>query len=77
MMNKQISKENWKSLKAEIQAAWEDISPEDIESTRGSVKAIFGLIQQKCELHQEEVKAKLTELLKKYEHPPTRFKKVS
>lgn len=77
MMNKQISKENWKSLKAELRAAWDELSAEEIESTRGSIKAIFGLVQQKCDLHEEEVKSKLTALLKKYEHPPTRFPKVS
>ena len=77
MMNKQISKENWKSLKPELRAAWNELTAEEIESTRGSIKAIYGLVQQKCELHEVEVKEKLTSLLKKYEHPPTRFHKVS
>ncbi|AFX99959.1 hypothetical protein [Bdellovibrio bacteriovorus] len=77
MMNKQISKENWKSLKAELRAAWDELSMEEIESTHGSIKAIFGLVQQKCELHEEEVKSKLMTLLKKYEYPPTRFQKIS
>ncbi len=68
MMNTHIPKENWKVLKTEILRAWEDeISAEDIERTHRSIKSIYGLIQQKCSLHEEEVKDKLTSILKKYQ----------
>lgn len=67
MMNTQISKENWKTVKTEILRAWDEISAEDIERTHRSIKSIYGLIQQKCALHEEEVKDRLTSILKKYQ----------
>lgn len=69
MMNVQIPKEKWNSLKADIQRTWEEISMEEIERTHGSVKSIYGLVSQKCGLHQEEVKSQLVSLLKKYDRP--------
>lgn len=66
MMNTQISKEKWPLLKAELQKTWEDISSEELDMTHGSIKSIYGLVQQKCGLHEEEVKGVLTSLLKKY-----------
>ncbi|MEK2644151.1 CsbD family protein [Bdellovibrio sp. BCCA] len=69
MMNTQISKENWPALKMEIQKTWEDISADELELTHGSIKSIYGLVAQKCGLHEEEVKFRLTSLLKKYDSP--------
>lgn len=69
MMDVQVSKEQWKNLKVELNQAWDELSAEDIERTHGSFKSIFGLVSQKCDLHEEEVKAKLTSLLKKYRQP--------
>lgn len=69
MMNMQIPKDKWKDLKLEILNTWEELTADDIEKTRGSVKSIYGLVSQKCELHQEEVKSQLVSLLKKYESP--------
>ncbi len=69
MMNMQIPKDKWKDLKVEILNTWDELTADDIEETHGSVKSIYGLVAQKCELHQEEVKAQLVSLLKKYEAP--------
>lgn len=69
MMNMQIPKEKWKLLQVELANAWEELSADEIAMTHGSVKSIYGLVQQKCGLHQEEVKDKLTALLKKYDSP--------
>lgn len=69
MMNKQIPKEKWNSLKVDLQKIWDDISLEEIERTRGSIKSIYGLVQAKCGLHEEEVKDQLVSLLKKYDRP--------
>ena len=69
MMNTQISKEQWKVLKQELELAWDEISAEEIERTHGSVSSIYGLVQAKCGLHQDEVKSKLENLLAKYDQP--------
>lgn len=69
MMNTQIPKEKWNSLKVELLKTWDDISLEEIERTRGSIKSIYGLVQAKCGLHEEEVKDQLVYLLKKYDRP--------
>ena len=69
MMNTQIPKEKWNSLKVELLKTWDDLSLEEIERTRGSIKSIYGLVQAKCGLHEEEVKDQLVSLLKKYDRP--------
>ncbi len=69
MMNTQIPKDKWNSLKVELHRTWDEISLEDIERTHGSVKSIYGLVSQKCGLHQEEVKSQLVSLLNKYDRP--------
>ena len=69
MMNTQIPQEQWKVLKHELELAWDEISAEEIERTHGSVKSIYGLVHKNCGLHQEEVKAKLENLLAKYDRP--------
>lgn len=66
MTNLQLSKESWKSLKVDLQKEWDFITTDEWDRTKGSLKAIFGLIETKSGLHQEEVKSKLVKLLKKY-----------
>lgn len=66
MKDIQVTKENWQKLKGELQKEWNFISAAELEQTRGSFKSIFGLVQSKCDLHEEEVKAKLVSILKKY-----------
>ena len=71
MMNMQIPKAKWNMMKVDLEHAWEEISAEEIEMTHGSVKSIYGLVQTKCGLHQEEVKDKLTSILRKYDADPS------
>ena len=66
MKDIQLNKETWQKLKSELQKEWNFISAAELEQTRGSFKSIFGLVQTKCDLHDEEVKAKLPSILKKY-----------
>lgn len=72
MMNMQISKAKWNMMKVDLERAWDEISAEEIEMTHGSVKSIYGLVQAKCGLHEEEVKDKLTSILRKYDADPNK-----
>lgn len=55
--------DKWMETKEEIKNVWKDIGDQDLEKTKGDVKAIGDLIEQKYHLGQEAVHAKLTGLL--------------
>ncbi len=66
MMNTQIAKDKWPLLRAELHNVWHDLSFDDLDRTHGSIKSIYGLVQAKCGLHEEEIKDRLVSLMKKY-----------
>ncbi len=70
MMDAQISRDQWRELKEELFQQWEELTEEDIERTHGSIQSIYGLVSQKCDLHEDDVKRKLTHLLDKYRPLP-------
>ncbi|HMN69858.1 MAG TPA: CsbD family protein [Bdellovibrionales bacterium] len=65
-MNDQIVKGKWAEFKGEVQRAWGKLTDDDLERTKGNVKSIAGLIQQRYGQVKEDVTAKFNELAARY-----------
>ena len=61
-MNKNIFDGKWDEFKGEVRKAWGKITGDELESTKGDVESISGLIQQKYGHTKEDVAKRLTEL---------------
>ena len=66
MNNEQMIKGKWNEFKGELQNTWGKISGDDLERTKGNVKAISGLMQQKYGSLKDDAKTKFNELLNRY-----------
>lgn len=58
-MNEDTVKGKWTEIKGDIQNAWGKLSHDDLESTKGNISAIAGLIQQRYGETKETVMEKL------------------
>jgi uncharacterized protein YjbJ (UPF0337 family) len=65
--NKNIIQGKWKEMKGEIQKAWGKLTDDELEKTKGDVKAIEGLVQQKYGHAQNAYSDKLSGIVKKFE----------
>lgn len=72
MMNENIFKGKWKEVKGEIQKAWGNLTGDELDKTKGDIKAISGLIQQKYGLAQESAREKLDKLVGRFNNPEMR-----
>jgi uncharacterized protein YjbJ (UPF0337 family) len=81
MNNEQTIKGKWNEFKGELQDTWGKISGDDLERTKGNVKAISGLMQQKYGSLKDDAKTKFNELLNRYgvsaEEKEQQIKKVA
>ncbi len=68
MMNEQAIKGQWREFKGEIQKAWGKLTDDELEKTKGDLKAVSGLVQQKYGESQEQVKRRMDDLIKKFEN---------
>ncbi len=66
-MNESVFKGKWKEFKGEVQSQWGKLTADDLEQTKGNVKAIIGLIEQKYGEKKEEVLTKVNALAKRFE----------
>lgn len=66
-MNQEILKGKWTEIKGEIQKTWGNLTGDDLEKTKGNLKSIAGLLQQKYGLAQEDASEKITELYSRFE----------
>lgn len=61
-MDKNVFEGAWTEVKGEIRKVWGKITGDELESTKGDVESISGLVQQKYGHTKDEVSAKLTEM---------------
>jgi uncharacterized protein YjbJ (UPF0337 family) len=66
-INENIVKGKWLEMKGDIQKSWGKLTDDDLEKTKGDLKAIGGLIQQKYGETQEKSSTKLNEIFKRFE----------
>lgn len=66
-MNQDTISGKWKEIKGEIQKTWGSITGDEIEKTKGDMKAVAGLLQQKYGMAREEADEKVTSLYSKFD----------
>jgi uncharacterized protein YjbJ (UPF0337 family) len=66
-INENTIKGKWLEVKGDIQKAWGKITDDELEKTKGDMKSIGGLIQQKYGESKESTSDKLSEMFKRFE----------
>ena len=62
--NENVIKGKWKELKGNLQKTWGKLTDDEIEKTKGDMKAIGGLIQQRYGESQADLDRKLGDIYK-------------
>jgi uncharacterized protein YjbJ (UPF0337 family) len=70
--NKENIEGKWKEIKGDLHKAWGKITDDEWEQTKGDVKAISGLIQQKYGDAKDEISKKVGGVFDKYFASPGR-----
>lgn len=52
----------WLEIKGEVQKAWGNLTSDEIEKTKGDLKSIAGLVQQKYGENKEQFEKKFSEI---------------
>lgn len=63
MINENIAKGKWKEFKGQIQKAWGNLTDDELESSKGDVNSLSGMIQKKYGIAQEEARSKLNDMM--------------
>ncbi len=66
-VNEDIIKGKWKEMKGDVQKAWGKLTDDELEKTKGDLKAISGLIQQRYGEARESSSTKLNEIFSRFE----------
>lgn len=66
-MNENTVKGKWLEMKGDIQKAWGKLTDDELEKTKGDMKAIGGLIQQRYGDAQETYGKKLSDIFRRFE----------
>jgi uncharacterized protein YjbJ (UPF0337 family) len=66
-INENTVKGKWLEIKGDIQKAWGKLTDDELEKTKGDLKSISGLIQQRYGEAQEKSSIKLDEIYKRFE----------
>jgi len=67
-MDSQIVKGKWNEFKGEMRKMWGNLTDNDLEQTKGNVKAIGGLLQQKYGQMKDDTRAEFDRLVKRFGH---------
>lgn len=65
-MNKNAIEGKWTEIKGEMMKAWGKLTSDELEKTKGDVKAIKGLIQQKYGETQTDYQQKLANIFERF-----------
>ena len=66
-INENIIKGKWREIKGEVQKSWGKLTDDELDKTKGDMKIISGLIQQRYGESQESNQRKLGEIFKRFE----------
>jgi len=67
IFNENTIKGKWLEIKGEIKKAWGNLTDDELDKTKGDMKQIGGLIQQKYGEAQEISDKKLSQIYKSFE----------
>jgi uncharacterized protein YjbJ (UPF0337 family) len=66
-INENSVKGKWLEIKGEIQRAWGKLTDNELETSKGDIKAISGLIQQRYGKAQDQHDKKLSSIFERFE----------
>lgn len=66
-INEAIIKGKWLEIKGDLQKTWGKLTDDELEQTKGDIKAVSGLLQQRYGQAQESYSAKLAEIFQRFE----------
>lgn len=70
--NTDVIKGKWNEIKGELQKGWGKITDDEWEQTKGDMKSISGLIQQRYGDKKEDVSEKIGSIFQKYVSQPAK-----
>lgn len=65
MINEEIFKGKWNDIKGEILTQWGKLTDNELDQTKGNVKSISGIIQQRYGNKQLDIEEKLEKIAEK------------
>ncbi len=65
-INEDIVKGKWKEIKGEVQKAWGNLTNDELDKTKGDVKSIAGLVQQRYGHNKEKFDKTFSEIVGKF-----------
>jgi uncharacterized protein YjbJ (UPF0337 family) len=71
-MNNDMIKGKWNEIKGDLQKTWGKITNDEWESTKGDMKAVSGLVQQRYSEQKEDFSTKVADVYNKYISQPAR-----
>ena len=66
-LNENTLKGKWLEIKGDIQKAWGKLTDDELDKTKGDMKAVAGLIQQKYGQSQGDFNRKLDEIYQRFD----------
>lgn len=66
-INENTTKGKWLEIKGAVQKAWGKLTDDELEMSKGDMKKIAGLIQQRYGETQKAAAEKLADIFKRYE----------
>lgn len=66
-LNENTLKGKWREIKGDIQKSWGKLTDDELEKTKGDLKAISGLLQQKYGATQESYSKKISDIFERFE----------
>jgi uncharacterized protein YjbJ (UPF0337 family) len=66
-INKNTTKGKWLELKGDVQKAWGKLTDDELDKSKGDMKKIAGLIQQRYGDIQQGASDKLADIFKRHE----------
>jgi uncharacterized protein YjbJ (UPF0337 family) len=66
-INENVVKGKWLEIKGDVQKAWGKLTNDELDKTKGDMKSISGLIQQKYGKSQGDYEKKLSNIFNKFE----------
>lgn len=68
MLNEDVIKGKWREVKGEIQKAWGKLTNDELEQTKGDLKAISGLVQQRYGESKEQFEKKMSDVMSRFDY---------
>ena len=66
-INEDTVKGKWLEIKGEVQKSWGKLTSDEIEKTKGDIKAMAGLVQQRYGENKDQFEKKFSAIVNRFE----------